>query len=43
MKKLLTPLMALVVAGVCAANAADLGMKAPPLEIAEWVKGTPVI
>lgn len=34
--------MALVVAGVCAANAADLGMKAPPLEIAEWVKGTPV-
>lgn len=27
---------------VAAASAAELGMKAPPLEIAEWVKGSPV-
>jgi thiol-disulfide isomerase/thioredoxin len=41
MKKLLMSL-AMVVLGVAASQARELGVAAPPLQISQWVKGTPV-
>lgn len=41
MKHFLGPALGLLMIS-CAASAADLGMEAPPLKIAQWMKGGPV-